>query len=229
MTPCAWAYVESFANLAGDVQLAAEAHSRRVGHPRREVLAGEVLHGQIRLSLVLAEVVDRDNVLVRQLPGGAGFAKEPLAAFLVGVNRSGDDLDRDDPLQQGILGAVHHAHATLAELFEEDIAADRRHRTAGPDSSGTPRGGWQFYRKADDNSGVAQSTSDRLRLRGTDGCFWPALGRHLRASHAVTAATISSTKAMPEIQSSRLRIASVHSRCWFAAVNACAKAGWRMA
>ena len=90
--------LQSFANLAGHLQLAAQAHSCRVGHPRREILAGEVLHGQIGLPLVLAEVVDRHDVLVRQLSGGAGFAKEPLAAFLVCLELGGNDLDRDDPL-----------------------------------------------------------------------------------------------------------------------------------
>jgi len=76
---------------------------------------------------VLAKVVDRDDVLVRQLARGSGLTEEPLAAFSVFFDRRRDHLDGDDPLQQGILRAVDDSHATLAKLFEELIAADRRH------------------------------------------------------------------------------------------------------
>ena len=123
--------LQPLADLAGYFQLAAQAHARRVRHPRRQILAREVLHGEVGLSVVLAEVMDRDDVLVRELAGGAGLAEEPFAALGVLFDGRRDHLDRDDPLQEGILGPIHHSHATLAELFEEVIAADCRHGTEG--------------------------------------------------------------------------------------------------
>ena len=48
-------------------------------HAALEVLALEVLHGEVRLAVVLAEVVNRDDVAVRQLARGARLAEEPLA------------------------------------------------------------------------------------------------------------------------------------------------------
>ena len=73
--------LEPFADFRRHFQLAAEAHLLRVGHPGRQVLPGEELHREVGLALVLSEVVNRDDVLVRQLAGGPGLAEEPLARF----------------------------------------------------------------------------------------------------------------------------------------------------
>ena len=118
---------EAFADFRSHLQLAAQAHPLGVRHPRRQVLPREVLHGEVRLALVLSEVVDRDDVLVRQLAGSPGLAKEALARFRVGVNRHRDDLDGDDPLEQRVEGAVDDSHAALSELLEELVATDGRH------------------------------------------------------------------------------------------------------
>ena len=89
-----------------------------------QILSLEVLHREIRLALVLAEVVDRDDVLVRELAGGARLAEESLAELGVLIDRRRDDLDGDDPLEQRVAGAIHDTHATLAEFFEKLVAAD---------------------------------------------------------------------------------------------------------
>ena len=79
----------------------------------------QVLHGEIGLPLVLAEVVDRDDVLVRELTGGAGFAKESLAKFGVLVDRRGDDLDRDDPLRAAYRGRDTPRPCRPGRVFRE--------------------------------------------------------------------------------------------------------------
>jgi hypothetical protein len=55
---------------------------------------------------VLAEVVNRDDVAVRELAGRAGLAEEPLTLFAAGLDRPGDDLDGDDALEERVERAV---------------------------------------------------------------------------------------------------------------------------
>ena len=98
--------------------------------------------------------------LCESWPAERGLAEEPFAALGVFFDGRRDDLDRDDPLQERILGPIHHSHATLAELFEEQIAADCRHGTEGQavGFAGSARAG-RPYRSPDDNSRLWRSTS----------------------------------------------------------------------
>ena len=76
---------------------------------------------------MLAEIVDGDDVLVRQLTGGARLAKEALAHFRVRFDGARNDLDGDDALDQRIEGPVDDTHAALPKLLLELIAANRLH------------------------------------------------------------------------------------------------------
>ncbi len=96
------------------------------GHPLLQVLTFEVFHGEERLPLVVPEIVDGDDVLVGELAGGAGFAKETLADFLTRFE-VGDELDGDHALEQRVEGAVDDTHAALTELFDELVASNRVH------------------------------------------------------------------------------------------------------
>ena len=89
-----------------------------------QVLAAQVLHREVGLPLVLAEVVDGDDVPVRQLAGGASLAEEALAQLGVGLDRGADDLQRDLALEQRVVGLVDDAHPTLPDLLEDPIAPD---------------------------------------------------------------------------------------------------------
>ena len=77
---------------------------------------------------MLAQVVNGDDVAVRQLAGGPRLAEEPLAQVGIAFDRARDDLDRDDTLEKRVEGPVHDAHATLAELFAQFVAADAFHQ-----------------------------------------------------------------------------------------------------
>ncbi len=72
---------------------------------------------------MLAEVVDGDDVPVRQLTGGPGLAEESFAQVGILVNRRRDHLDRDRPLQQRVVRAIHDTHPALSQSFEELIPA----------------------------------------------------------------------------------------------------------
>ena len=68
-------------------------------------------------AVLLAKVVDRDDVAVRQLRGGSGFPEEPLPMLGVAVELARDDLHGDNAGQQRVEGLVDRPHATLAELL----------------------------------------------------------------------------------------------------------------
>ena len=115
--------VEPFADIDRDVQLAAHAQLLRAGHALLQILPLEELHREVGLTLVLAEVVDGDDVAVRQLTGGPGLAEESFTEVSALVNRRRDHLDRHRPLQQRVVGAVHDTHPALSQSLEELIAA----------------------------------------------------------------------------------------------------------
>ena len=89
-----------------------------------EILTFEELHREIRLSLVLAQVVNCDDVAVRELTGRARLAEEALAEVGVAFNRGADDLERDLAFEQCVVGAIHDTHPSLPDFFDDLVAAD---------------------------------------------------------------------------------------------------------
>ncbi len=76
---------------------------------------------------MLAEIVNGNDVPVRQLAGGSRLAEEPFAQLGVLIDRRGNHLDGDDPVEQRVAGAIHDPHATLAQFFDDLIPADALH------------------------------------------------------------------------------------------------------
>ena len=62
--------------------------------------------------------IDRDDVGMLELAGGAGLALEPVDEVLVDGQDRRQDLDRDLAIQRALLGAVHHGHAAPSELLD---------------------------------------------------------------------------------------------------------------
>ena len=75
---------------------------------------------------MLAEVVDGDDVPVRQLAGGARLAEEPLAQLGVAFDGRTDDLEGDFAFEQRVVGAIDDTHPTLPDFFEYLVASDCR-------------------------------------------------------------------------------------------------------
>ena len=96
-----------------------------------QILAAQELHREERLSLVLAEIVDGDDVPVRELAGGARFAEEALAQLGVVLDGGRDDLQGDFALEQRVVGLIDNAHPTLTDFLDDPIAPDRG-SSAGP-------------------------------------------------------------------------------------------------
>jgi hypothetical protein len=116
-------------DAAGDVGEHAQSFGPARGtilRPRAEGLAGDELHGDPDLLAVGADVVDGDDVGVRQLGQRLGLAQQagPVSA-LTAAGRE-DQLEGDLAVELGVVGGVDDAHGAGAEAVEEDVAADRR-------------------------------------------------------------------------------------------------------
>ena len=86
---------------------------------------------------VLADVVDRDDVRVREDARRLRLAHEALAelarlGIVVVPLRGPDRLDGHEPADDRILGEVDDAHRPLAELVQDLVAAQLRPRALPP-------------------------------------------------------------------------------------------------
>ncbi len=86
-----------------------------VGDQACQVGPVDVAHGDVEQAVDLAEVVERHDVCVVDRGGVAGLVDEPLAELRILGEVLGDDLEGDLAAEADVGGAVHHAHAALAE------------------------------------------------------------------------------------------------------------------
>ncbi len=119
--------VQGIGHLGGQGGGRLEGQPLRFGEQRLQRLACEQLHGDVGLAVLLADVVDDDDVRVAELSRGACLAQEALphlGQYLrrqVGMQR----LDRELALDERIQRAVHGTHRAAADLAEDAIAAER--------------------------------------------------------------------------------------------------------
>ena len=114
-----------------------------------EARAVDVLHDDEVRAVLLAPVVDADDVRVVQVGGGLGLAAEARDEGRVGGELGEEDLDRDRPVELEVAGEEHLGHAALAEAAAQLEAAVEHggfgHRSArtlvGPRSRGSEHGG----------------------------------------------------------------------------------------
>jgi hypothetical protein len=113
----------------GDASRGVEEHvqqlgpaARRGAGPRAERLARDELHGDPHAARVDPDVVDGDDVGVREPGERLGLAQQPgLAVAAAGQHQ----LDGDLAIELGVVRGEHLAHAAGADAIEEDIATDR--------------------------------------------------------------------------------------------------------
>ena len=94
-------------------------------------VALDVAHGDVEDAVLVARVVDRDDVRVVERRGGPRLAHEPLAEALVVCELLGQELQRDLVPEAGVLGAIDDAHPAAAEQRLDpvpgELGADPRH------------------------------------------------------------------------------------------------------
>ena len=75
-----------------------------------ERLALEKLHDEERRALVLADVVKRADVRMRQLRDDTRFPAEAFTKLGIGGETFGENFDRDRSLESRIAGAIDVSH-----------------------------------------------------------------------------------------------------------------------
>jgi len=117
-------------HLADDLDGVAPRNVAIALEPRRERLAFERLHHEVRPAIEHAEVADADDVGMVEPPRCHGLALEPRGRFGVHPEVGMEHLDRDGLADARVLRPIHAPHAAGAEHAIDAIAAidDGTHR-----------------------------------------------------------------------------------------------------
>ena len=102
--------LQRFSDLDAELQGLLDGQ-RAALHPVTQGLAFQVLHHQEVHALLLADVVQRANVRMRQLGDGAGLALEALVQVREVGKPGREDLDGDGAVEACVPGPVDLAHA----------------------------------------------------------------------------------------------------------------------
>jgi hypothetical protein len=96
-----------------------------------QVAAGHVFEHQVVPLAFLAHVIEGHDVGVGKPGHGARLAQKTGARFLAGDPPCMEELDRHVAAQRLVVGAVDHAHAALADAFDQAVAALQARRRIG--------------------------------------------------------------------------------------------------
>jgi hypothetical protein len=77
-------------------------------------MTGQELHNQIRYVPILADVMNRHDMIVWQFCSGSGFGQESLSRVFVFEPFGPDQLDSDLTIELKILRLEHDPHSTDA-------------------------------------------------------------------------------------------------------------------
>ena len=88
------------------------------------VCALEKFHGDVRLLVTLADLVNRANVGVVESGSGSRFPSESLQGLGVLRQLIGQEFQRDEAAKLGVLGLIDHAHSAATELLHDAIVRD---------------------------------------------------------------------------------------------------------
>jgi hypothetical protein len=98
--------------------------SRRHGRPKPVAECGapfDIVRREVEQAILLAIVIDRQNVMVLQLGDRAGLTLETRLELRIGVIVH--DLDGDKAIQRGLVGFVDRGHAAATDDLDQMILA----------------------------------------------------------------------------------------------------------
>ena len=98
---------------------------KRRPHSRREGLPFDVLHDDEADAVALTDVVDGCDIRMIQRGCGLRFAREALHAVRVRRELSGQNLQRDGPVQSRIVREIHLTHAAGTEQRHDLVVTER--------------------------------------------------------------------------------------------------------
>src|SRR6266581_8509530 len=151
--------IQCVGNLDSQVQQCFQFYRTRA-YAMLQSYSIQKLHGNERLAVLLADVVNRADVRMIQRRSGLRFALKAGEGLRVPGNIVGQELERDEAVQARVFRFVNHAHTAPANFFDNAIVgnglADHEE--------------WQFYsrsilwaRQAVVNGGLG---SGDVQLRG---------------------------------------------------------------
>ena len=129
--PCSWAKCIARARLA---QSSAAARGGRGLPPslRSSESALDEFEREERLAVVLADVVDLDDVRMLELGDRLGLDVWKRASLMgAGMGARQDHLEGHESVEPALACLVHDAHAAPAELAEDPVAGDGRPISGG--------------------------------------------------------------------------------------------------
>ena len=140
--PAAWAASSAPATWPSSSTASAGGSGPVGGDPALQVAALDQPHRDDQLAVLLAGVVDGDDVGVVEPGGEARLAQEPLAEALVVGEVAGDHLERHRPVEGQVRRPVDDAHPAARDQRVDAVPAERgadcrfRHAAVIPPSPG---------------------------------------------------------------------------------------------
>ncbi len=116
--------VERRRRLRGDLGGALRAERTVAPDQPAQVVAGDEAHRDVGDAVVLAGGVHGDHVGVLERGRRARLAQEAGADVGVLDQLGSDHLERDDPVEVELAGAIHDAHPTAADERLDPVAGD---------------------------------------------------------------------------------------------------------
>ena len=147
--------VERLGDLNRDGQRLVD-RQRAAFEPGRQRLAVDQLHDEKRHALVLADVVERADVRVRQARDRPRLALEPLAELGVGGQCCRQDLDRDGAIEPRVARPIDLAHPAGAEQRHDLVRSQ-------------PRSGWEHVVSCPESASSTQARGRRGAHRARAG------------------------------------------------------------
>ncbi len=120
-------------DLPADPQHPGERQRGAPAQPLLQALALEELHGEVGDVLVLADLVDGDDVVVLEGGAGPGLAEEALAGHRVAGELRQDHLQGHGAAEVRVLGPVDDAHAPAPQFLLDGVRADLPRQRRGGD------------------------------------------------------------------------------------------------
>ena len=115
--------VESIGNLDSDGEQRLQIH-RTVADQVLQGVAVEELHGDERLAVLVADVVDGADIGMVEGGRGLGLTPETLQSLAVLGHSFGQEFQSHKAIEPGVLGLVDDTHPTAAQLLDNPVVRD---------------------------------------------------------------------------------------------------------
>ena len=81
-------------------------------------------HGDERVVILFADIINGTNAGVVESGSGVGFAAEALQGLGILLHVIGEKFQGDDAIKAGVQGLVDNTHSASAEFLEDAIVRD---------------------------------------------------------------------------------------------------------